>query len=675
MPENIEKESDKAKRMAYNLAVSVGYKKSQSDFNSSLESDSEFLAMTHSLVSKKTGYSKGVEDFSNLLGVKKKEETTSEDSSTPAPSPLQPSKTSGEIPSNIIEATTKTPVMIGRGAGGKPVYEGEKSGKTYSVEDQIKNKPQNNSIKEGVNIPIPKELEQSIKTSKEVAEQDRLAKIKEDEAYNKIAESLPFSTKAKTVGSSVVKGALEIFPTIMDVYANATGTLMDRKEAIQFRDFLDETFKEDDRYKKTTVNSIVRNVATAGAMMATGGVGAAAQGAVMAGNESFNDAISNGASKSTATKAAVINMLGGAALESIPVFRALNRVGAKTGSNIYKNIWDASKNTVKGGVEEAITGGLQQTLSNATANVMYDSTRDISDNVFNSGMDEGTAGFILNGLLNTLALKRGKTTIKSEIAKIDNAIKYATETKRAVLEKFKKDGQVPVPQSAKRQTVDPTGTEQGVIKTEGQVPDNRGANQQNNQVENVQPIPQQGSSEAISNEPSVSGGIEPSGTNRNEANVVDENNTTKQTNITDLHIDNLIESGGADLAIEDITRNAKLLSEEIIKSNTNGSPNTSTTAQEGQNNGSGIPTGNEGSPAVPKGDEGAKADLGKTKVLINDIVSKWNSAQELQGTEKTQAMRAYKETVNSDPKIKRIFENLNAINKALGVEKSSVKCP
>jgi hypothetical protein len=662
---------------AHKSLIKNGYEvpKNVNDFESELSSNPDMVKDLHTSFVKMGYEVPEYEEFSKSLALKKKEETTSENSSTPASSPLQPSKTSGEIPSNIVEATTKTPVMIGRGAGGKPVYEGEKSGKTYSVEDQIKNKPQDNYIKEGVNIPIPKELEQSIKTSKEVAEQDRLAKIKEDEAYNKIAESLPFSIKAKTVGSSIVKGAIEVLPTIMDVYANATGSALDKADVLKVRDFLDETFKEDDRYKKTTVNAIARNVATAGAMMATGGAGAAAQGAVMAGNESFNDAISNGASKSTATKAAVINMLGGAALESIPVFRALNRVGAKTGSNIYKNIWDASKNTVKGGVEEAITGGLQQTLSNATANVMYDSTRDISDNVFNSGMDEGTAGFILNGLLNTLALKRGKTTIKSEIAKIDNAIKYATETKRAVLEKFKKNGQVPIPQSAERQTVDTTGTEQGVIKTEGQAPDNRGANQQNNQVENVQPIPQQGSSEAISNEPSVSGGIEPSGTNRNEANVVDENNTTKQTNITDLHIDNLIESGGADLAIEDITRNAKLLSEEIIKSNTNGSPNTSNTTQEGQNNGSGIPTGNEGNPAIPKGDERAKADLGKTKVLINDIVSKWNSAQELQGTEKTQAMRDYKESVNSDPKIKRIFENLNAINKALGVEKSSVKCP
>lgn len=615
------------------------------------------------------------EEFSNSLGLKKKEETTSEDSSTPAPSPLQPSKKNGEIPSNIIEATTKTPVMIGRGVGGKPVYEGEQIEKTYSVEDQLKNKQQNISVKEGVNTPIPKELEQSIEASKKIAEQERLAKIKEDEAYNKAAEALSFATKAKTVGSSVAKGAIEILPTIMDVFANISGKPLDKVEVLKVRDFLDETFKEDERYKKTTINAIARNVASAGTMMATGGAGAAVQGAVMAGNESFNDAISNGASKSTATKAAVINMLGGAALESIPVFRALNRVGAKTGSNIYKNIWEASKNTAKGGVEEAVTGGLQQTLSNATANVMYDSTRDISDNVFNSGIDEGTAGFILNGLINTLALKRGKTTIKSEIAKIDNAIRYATETKKAVLEKFKKDGQVPVSQSAERQAIDPTRTEQGVVEAEGQVPDNRGINQQTNQVENVQPISQQGGSEAVSNEPSVSGGIKPSGTNGNEANVVDENNTAKQTNITDIHLDNLIESGGSDLAIEDITRNAKLLSEEIIKSDTSGKPATPTITQERQDNGSGVPASGEGSPTVSKGDEGTETNLGEKKNVIADIVSKWNTAQELEGAEKTQAMRAYKEAVNSDPKIKRIFENLNAINKALGVEKSSVKCP
>lgn len=56
-----------------------------------------------------------VNDFKNKYGVKKKDEAISESSEILVPSPMQPSKKSGELPSNILEATGTAQVGLTKG--------------------------------------------------------------------------------------------------------------------------------------------------------------------------------------------------------------------------------------------------------------------------------------------------------------------------------------------------------------------------------------------------------------------------------------------------------------------------------------------------------------------------------------------------------------------------------
>lgn len=266
-------------------------------------------------------------------------------------------------------------------------------------------------------------------------------KVKED--VNPLTESaLNFAQGAANVVPETMKG-LEILsnetkklfmadPMLFNAYNQFDE---DSKKAIpQVEKFIQTIFPANPEEQKKAYAKFFQGLGNAAASYAVGGVSKAGTGvnlaskvvnslplalfqSNLAGAAAFDDAKQNGASDDIAFKNYLLNASVAAPLEALPVANALERLNNYTGGGIQKTLLNAGINSV----EEAITGGLQQTFSNVTARELYDRTRDIMDGVGESAAMEGGAGFVMNMLLGTLKANRGRFK-GQEKEIVDNAI-------------------------------------------------------------------------------------------------------------------------------------------------------------------------------------------------------------------------------------------------------------
>ena len=114
----------------------------------------------------------------------------------------------------------------------------------------------------------------------------------------------------------------------------------------------------------------------------------------------FENAISKGASIETATKAADVASLSGI-IDAVPISIFLGRLDKATGGSVKELIVD----TIRGGTEEGLKAGLQKVMQNAIANnlVVYDPERDTLSGV----LDDSINGFGVGALRTFLGAVSG----------------------------------------------------------------------------------------------------------------------------------------------------------------------------------------------------------------------------------------------------------------------------
>lgn len=147
-------------------------------------------------------------------------------------------------------------------------------------------------------------------------------------------------------------------------------------------------------------------------------------------NQEFDDAYNQTGDSDTAFKSALINTVGSAGLEAMPIMSFMGRLDKATGGGVKQTLI----NGFKGGLEEATTEVLQQALSNTVASNLYDETRTITDGMVQSGEVGGLTGFALNILGASLGAKLRNTTDPYEAQEIKKAQDYV-QTKKESFDK------------------------------------------------------------------------------------------------------------------------------------------------------------------------------------------------------------------------------------------------
>jgi hypothetical protein len=142
-------------------------------------------------------------------------------------------------------------------------------------------------------------------------------------------------------------------------------------------------------------------------------------------NSEFQDAYNQTGNADAAFKSAVINTVGSAGLEAMPIMSFMGRLDKVTGGGLKQTLI----NGFKGGLEEATTEVLQQALSNMVASNLYDDTRNITDGMVQSGEVGGLTGFALNIIGASLGAKLRATTDPYEAQEIKKTQEYVQAKK------------------------------------------------------------------------------------------------------------------------------------------------------------------------------------------------------------------------------------------------------
>lgn len=314
-------------------------------------------------------------------------------------------------------------------------YESKLSGDSVKKKRQTKLQPSGDYVRAAPKLvePLQKNGLQQLNDPQQNVPQPE----KESSLISNVASSFDrgmtefIPSTLETIGAvtnQIDKGISSVVGGKASGYENQPATIAAKK----VREGMDYLFPVDNKFKESFTGQIAQGLGQVSGMAlsmplgaATGAVASASMAAPQVFSSEYKQAKQKGADDETAFGVGLVNMIGGTALEVLPIANAFKRIDKISGGQIKK----ALINTAKGTAEEAITEGLQTTFSNLTAQQTYDKNRELLDGVQKSSEVGGATGFILNGLLNSLGVKLKRTKLDSAKPKIEQAI---AETEQAI---------------------------------------------------------------------------------------------------------------------------------------------------------------------------------------------------------------------------------------------------
>lgn len=143
--------------------------------------------------------------------------------------------------------------------------------------------------------------------------------------------------------------------------------------------------------------------------------------AAQTGTRNYDEAKAKGATDDQANAMFWSTAITGGLANSLPVGALLNRFDKATGGKMK----DIVVGGVVGGIEEAVTEGIEQIATNFAAKNIYDETRSLFEGVEESATMGGGIGFVLNAMGVKLGSIRNKYKDNPEkLAEIDQSIDY-----------------------------------------------------------------------------------------------------------------------------------------------------------------------------------------------------------------------------------------------------------
>lgn len=237
---------------------------------------------------------------------------------------------------------------------------------------------------------------------------------------------------------AVLKSGLHNFVTNPDNPISAS-QMPEYLAAQEIGEALEEIFPESPAYREdfwtgtmagaagTIAPNVIVGVATAGfGTWATLGASALVNASIS--GEFYDEAIAEGASEEEAFGFTMLNMAGTAATESIPTALFAKRIDQATGGGLKKLL----SRGFKGSLEEGSTEAIQELITNASAQEIFGSTRDIMDGVYESFGAGAILGSAVNATLPAL-MKRAQTAeTANELADTYAALEQAAEVSEAL---------------------------------------------------------------------------------------------------------------------------------------------------------------------------------------------------------------------------------------------------